>query len=78
MQMNEITSFFAAAPDVWSVKVTPFSLTYFAWALAVVESAIVQTYELAEVNAAEPLSVTALGPFEFGIVNVPVTTWVDV
>jgi len=76
--MKEITSFFAAAPEVWSVKVTPFNLTYFACALAVVESAIVQKYELTELNAAEPSRVTALGPFEFGIVNVPVTACCDV
>jgi hypothetical protein len=38
----------------------------------------VQTYELAEANAAAPLRVTVLGPFEFGIVNVPVTECCDV
>jgi len=76
--MKVITSFFAAAPAVWSVKVTPFNLTIRACALAVVESSIVQTYEPAEVNPAEPFRVTALGPFVFGIVNEPVTTCCDV
>ena len=44
----------------------------------VVASLIVQKYELAAVNAAEPLKVTVLGPFVFAIVNVPVTRCCDV
>jgi hypothetical protein len=36
-----------------------------------------QLYELAELNAAEPLRVMVLGPFGFGIVKVPVTTCCD-
>jgi hypothetical protein len=35
---------------------------------------MVQKYVLVEVYAAEPVRVTVLGPFVFGIVNVPVTT----
>lgn len=73
MQMRVITSFFAAAPAVWSVKVVPLVLTILAWALAVVTSVIAQPYVPDEVNAAAPLSVTVLGPFVFGMTNVPVT-----
>lgn len=38
----------------------------------------VQKYELVAVNTAEPLRVTVLGPFVFGMVNVPVTTCCEV
>src|SRR5580765_5258336 len=71
--MKEITSFCAAGPDVWRVNAVPLVFTSFAWALAVVASLMAQKYELAEMNAAELLKVTVLGPFVFGIVNVPVT-----
>jgi len=77
MQMKEILSFFAAAPIVVSVKAVPLVFTSFGLASVVVESLIVQTYALAEVNAAEPLRVTVLGPFVFGMVNVPVTACCD-
>jgi 4-amino-4-deoxy-L-arabinose transferase-like glycosyltransferase len=77
MQMKSIASFFAPFPTVWSVKAVPLVLMSLA-ALAVVASLTVQKYELVEVNAAEPLRVTVLGPFVFGIVNVPVTTCCDV
>jgi hypothetical protein len=77
-QMKSIASFFAAGPAVESVKAEPLVFTSLAWALAVVPSLIVQTYVLVDVNTAEPAKVTVLGPFEFGIVNVPVTTCCDV
>lgn len=75
--MKLITSFFADAPTVASVKAVPLVVTSFAWAPAVVASLRAQKYELAELNTAEPASVTVLGPFEFGIVNVPVTACCD-
>jgi hypothetical protein len=77
MQMKSIASFFADFPTVWSVKAVPLVLTSLA-ALTVVASLIVQKYEPVEVNTAEPLKVTVLGPLVFGIVNVPVTTCCDV
>jgi hypothetical protein len=59
------------------VKAVPLVLTSLA-APVVVASLTLQKYELVEVNAAEPVKVTVLGPFEFGIVNVPVTRCCDV
>jgi hypothetical protein len=71
MHMKEITSFFAEFPEVWSVKVVPVFVT--SVALGPLASLMLQTYELAEVNAAEPLRVTVLGPLVFGIVKLPAT-----
>ena len=75
--MNEITSFIAAGPTVWRVKVVPLVGTSIAWAPAVVASLMAQKYELPELNADKPLKVTVLGPFVFGIVNLPVTACCD-
>ena len=71
--MKAITSVSDAGPVVVSVKAVPLVFTSSAGPLTVVESFTVQTYELAELNAAELLNVTVLGPCVFGIVNVPVT-----
>jgi hypothetical protein len=65
-------SFLALLPCVWSVNVVPLVIAR--RALGPFASLIAQKYELAELNAAEPVSVTVLGPFVFAILNVPVTT----
>ena len=59
------------------MKAVPLVLTSLA-AAVVVTSLMVQKYVLVEVNAAEPVKVTVLGPFVFAIVNVPVTKCCDV
>ena len=74
--MKEIVSFFADDPVVCSVKVEPLFVT--SQALGPLASLTVQMYELDDVKTAEPVSVTVVGPFVFGIVNVPLTTCCDI
>jgi hypothetical protein len=60
-----------------SVKAVPLVRTSFTPLLLLVKSCVKQVYELAELNAAKPLRVIVLGPFVFGMVEVPVTTCCD-